>query len=90
MVFSTFVAINAGSEKRGHLVDWAKKASFACLSKLFEIDAKERQCKTLLTARNLMAVVQEPQEYVINILPKKMPNEVVLGEHYTVKDLPIY
>ncbi|RVW31524.1 hypothetical protein CK203_087977 [Vitis vinifera] len=30
------------------------------------------------------------QEYVINILPRKMPKEVVPGEHYTVKDLPIY
>ena len=90
MVFSTFAAVNAGAEKRGHLVDWVEKASFGCLSKLFEIDAKERQCKTLLTARNLTAVVREPQEYVINILPRKMPNEVVLGEHYIVKDLPIY
>ncbi|RVW99722.1 hypothetical protein CK203_029183 [Vitis vinifera] len=79
-----------GPEKRGHLMDWVEKASFACLSKLFEIDAKERQCKTLLTARNLMAVVRESQEYVINILPRKMPNEVVPGEHYTMKDLPIY
>ena len=71
-------------------MDWVERASFARLNKLFEIDVKERQFKTLLTARNLMAVVREPQEYVINILPKKMPNEVVLGEHYTVKDLPIY
>ena len=90
MVFSTFVAVNAGPEKRGHLMDWVEKASFACLNKLFEIDSKERQCKMLLTARNLMAVVWEPQEYVINILPRKMPKEVVLGEHYTVKDLPVY
>ena len=90
MVFSTFAAVNAGAEKRGHLVDWVEKVSFNCLSKLFEIDAKERQCKTLLTARNLIAVVREPQEYVINILPRKMPKEVVPGEHYTVKDLPIY
>ncbi|RVX01573.1 hypothetical protein CK203_017421 [Vitis vinifera] len=66
------------------------KGVFCCLSKLFEIDAKERQCKTLLTARNLTAVVREPQEYVINILPRKMPKEVVPGEHYIVKDLPIY
>ncbi|RVX08184.1 hypothetical protein CK203_017763 [Vitis vinifera] len=66
------------------------KGVFGCLSKLFEIDAKERQCKTLLTAQNLMAVVREPQDYVINILPRKMPKEVVPGEHYTVKDLSIY
>ena len=83
-------AVNVGPELRGHLVDWVEKASFACLSKLFEIDAKERHYKTLLSARNLMAVVRESQEYVVNILPRKMPTEVVPGEHYTVKDLPIY
>ncbi|RVW84734.1 hypothetical protein CK203_046663 [Vitis vinifera] len=64
-----------------------KRRPLTCLSKLFEIDAKERQYKTLLTARNLTAVVREPQEYVINILPRKMPKEVVPGEHYIVKDL---
>ncbi|RVX20481.1 hypothetical protein CK203_002919 [Vitis vinifera] len=68
-----------GPELRGHLVDWVEKASFGCLSKLFEIDAKERQCNTLLTARNLAAVVRESREYVINILPRKMPKEVVPG-----------
>ncbi|RVW40562.1 hypothetical protein CK203_081536 [Vitis vinifera] len=41
-------------------------------------------------ARNLAAVVRESREYVINILPRKMPKEVVPGEHYTVKDFPIY
>ncbi|RVX17897.1 hypothetical protein CK203_004403 [Vitis vinifera] len=53
-------------------------------------DAKERHYKTLLSVRNLMAVVRESQEYIVNILPRKMPKEVVPGEHYTVKDLPIY
>ena len=90
MVFSSFVAVNVDPELRGHLVDWVENASFACLSKLFEIEAKERHYKTLLSARNLMAVVREAQEYVVNILPRKMPKEVVPGEHYTVKDLPIY
>ncbi|RVW26662.1 hypothetical protein CK203_096496 [Vitis vinifera] len=79
-----------GPELRGHLVDWVEKASFACLSKLFEIDAKERWCNTPLTTRNLMAVVREAREYVINILPRNMPKEIVPGEHYTVKDLSIY
>ena len=66
MEFLSFVAVNVGPEKRGHLVDWVEKASFACLSKLFEIDAKERHYKTLLTARNLMVIVRESQEYVVN------------------------
>ncbi|RVW17506.1 hypothetical protein CK203_085525 [Vitis vinifera] len=52
-----------GQERRGHIVDWVEKVSFACLNKLFEIDATERCYKTLLTARNLMVVVRESQEY---------------------------
>ena len=71
-------------------MDWVEKASFVYVNKLFEIDAKERHYKTLLSARNLMAVVRESQDYVVNILPRKLPNEVVPGEHYTVKELPIY
>ena len=71
-------------------MDWVEKASFACLNKLFEIDAKERHYKTLLSARNLMAVVRESQDYVVNILPRKLPKEVVPGEHYILKDLPFY
>ncbi|RVW91989.1 hypothetical protein CK203_030148 [Vitis vinifera] len=36
-------------------------------------------------------VVREPQEYVINILPRKLAkDEIVPGEHYTVKELPLY
>ena len=60
-------------------MDWVEKASFACAY------------KTLLSARNLIAVVQESQEYVINILPRKLANdEIVPGEHYTLKELPLY
>ena len=59
MVFSPFVTVNAGPERRGHIVDWVERASFACLNKLFEIDAKERHYRMLLSARNLMAVVRE-------------------------------
>lgn len=72
-------------------MDWVEKASFSCVCKLFEIDPKERAYKTLLSARNLTEVVREPQEYVINILPRKLANdEIVPGEHYTVKELPLY
>ncbi|KAL6319872.1 hypothetical protein AAG906_036942 [Vitis piasezkii] len=80
-----------GPELRGFLVDWVEKTSFACVCKLCEIDPKERAYKTLLSARNLMAIVRESQEYVINILPRKLSKEeIVPGEHYTVKELPIY
>ncbi|RVW81079.1 hypothetical protein CK203_045365 [Vitis vinifera] len=79
-----------GPELRGHLVDWVEKASFGCLSKLFEIDAKERQCNTLLTAAKPGGGRPGVPRICYQHSPRKMPKEVVPGEHYTVKDFPIY
>ena len=81
---------NAGSDRRGHVVEWVEKTSFVRLNNLFKITVAERQYMTLLTARNLMAVVWESREYIINILPRKLPKKVVPGEHYILKDLPFY
>ena len=75
---------------RGCVVEWVEKASFDRLNKLFEITTVERHHQTLLTARNLLVVVREPQSYITNILPKRLPKEVVLGEHFVLKDLPFY
>ena len=55
----SLVADNAGPDNRGRVVEWVEKASFARLNKLFEIIAAERHHETLLTARNLSAVVWE-------------------------------
>ena len=60
------------------------------MNKLFEITAAERHHETLLTARNLLAVAREPQPYVVNIFPRKLPKKVVPREHYVLKDLPFY
>ena len=87
---TSLVADNAGPDKRGRVVEWVEKASFDRLNKLFEITAAERHHQTLLTARNLLVVVREPQAYVINILPRKLPKKVVSGEHFVLKDLPFY
>ncbi|RVW83370.1 hypothetical protein CK203_038878 [Vitis vinifera] len=57
---------------------------------LFEIAAVERSCETLLSAQNLHLVIQEPQPYMLNILPRRLPKEVVAGEHFVLKDLPFY
>ncbi|RVW68784.1 hypothetical protein CK203_060955 [Vitis vinifera] len=64
-----------GSDKRGRVVEWVEKVSFAQLNKLFEISITERHHETLLTTRNLLAVVREPQAYIINILPRKLPKK---------------
>ncbi|RVW26666.1 hypothetical protein CK203_096506 [Vitis vinifera] len=54
-----------GPDKRGRVVEWVEKASFARLNKLFEITTAERHHETLLTVRNLLAVVREPQAYEV-------------------------
>ncbi|RVW14403.1 hypothetical protein CK203_090491 [Vitis vinifera] len=78
------------TDKRGRIVKWVKKASFDRLNKLFEIAASERHHQTLLTARNLLAIVRKPKAYIINILPRKLPKKIVLGEHFVVKNLSFY
>lgn len=82
--------VGVGKNKRGRLVEWVDKASFARLNKLFEITASERNHQTLFSARNLLAVIQEPQPYIIPIIPRRLPRVVVPGEHFVLKDLPFY
>ena len=81
---------NAGTHKRGLLVEWVKKDSFDRLNRLFEITSIKRHYQTLLSVRNLLAVVREPHPYVLNILPRRLPKVVVHGEHFVLKDLPFY
>ncbi|RVW82801.1 hypothetical protein CK203_051162 [Vitis vinifera] len=79
-----------GQDKRGKLVEWVEKASFDRLNRLYEIAAVERSCDVLLSAQNLRLVTREPQPYVLNILPRRLPKEVVSGEHFVLPDLPFY
>ena len=74
-----FVLADEGSGKRGCLVEWVEKASFVRLNKLFEITTTERNHHTLISAHNLLAVVQEPQSYVLNILPSGYRKSWYLG-----------
>lgn len=67
-----------------------EKASFDCLNKLFEIIAGKRNYQTLLTAQNLLTIIQEPQSYVIPIIPRQLSKVVVFGEHFVLRDLSFY
>ncbi|KAL6337687.1 hypothetical protein AAG906_037280 [Vitis piasezkii] len=55
-----------GPDKRGRVVEWVEKASFARLNKLFEITSAERHHETLLT----LPKKEVPREhYVLKDLP---------------------
>lgn len=71
-------------------MEWVEKASFDRLNKLFVIASNEQNHQTLLTTRNLLAVIQEPQTYVLPIIPRRLLKVVVPGEHHVLKDLPFY
>ena len=77
LIFS--ILVGASKDRRGRLVEWVEKASFVHLNKLFEITANERNHQTFLTARKFLAVILEPQPYVLPIIPKWLPKVVVPG-----------
>ena len=85
-----FVLVCADQEIRGHLVEWVEKASFDRLNKLFVISSLEWNHQTLLSAQNLLAVIREPQPYVLPIIPRWLLKIVVPGKHHVLKDLPLY
>lgn len=71
-------------------MEWVEKASFDRLNKLFVITSNERNHQTLLSARNLLEVIREPQPYVLPIIPRRLPKVVEPEEHFVLKDLPFY
>ena len=85
-----FALVGACKDRRGRLVEWVEKASFVHLNNLFEITTNERNHQTLLTARNLLVGIREPQPYVLPIILRRLPMVMVHGEHFVLKDLPFY
>lgn len=71
-------------------MEWVEKALFDPLNKLVVISISKRNYQTLLTDRNLLVVVWEPQPYVFPILPRLVPKVLVPGEHRVLKDLHFY
>lgn len=67
-----------------------ENASFNRLNKLFVISTDEMNHQTLLTDRNLLVVVREPQSYVLPIISRSLPKVLVPVEHHVLKDLPFY
>lgn len=90
MALTLFVLTDIDKDRMGRLVEWVEKASFDRLNKLFMITSNERNHQTLLSDRNLLSIVREPQPYVFPIIPRRLPRVLVLGEHHVLKNLPFY
>ncbi|RVW27111.1 hypothetical protein CK203_098959 [Vitis vinifera] len=72
-------------DKRGKLVEWVEKASFDRLNRLYEIAAASGVVICYSPLRTFVWS-PEPQPYVLNILPRRLPKEVVSGEHFVLPD----
>ena len=71
-------------------MEWVEKTPFICLNKLFEITTDKMNHQTFRIARNLLAIIREPQPYVLPIILRRLPMVMVHGEHFVLKDLPFY
>ena len=64
-----------------------EKDSFKKIQKLLEISERERHHEILLTARNLRELSRSPSPYIIPVIPRPLPTELVEREHYVIADL---
>ena len=79
--------IIAGKDRRGKLVHWVERTSFAKICRLLEISEQERHHEVLLTVKNLHDLSHHPSPYSVPIIPRHLPLKVVEGEHYVATDL---
>ena len=71
----------------GRLVNWVRKSSFTKIQKLLDISEREQHHKILLTTRVPRELSCSPSPYIIPIIPRPLPTEIVEGEHYVIADL---
>ena len=64
-----------------------EKASFKKIQRLLEISERERNHEILLTSKNLCELSRSPSPYIILVIPRPLPVEIVEGEHYVIVDL---
>ena len=83
LLINTFV----GKIRRGILVNWAEKDGFKKIKKLLEISEWERHYKILLTVKNPCELSHNPSPYILPVIPRPLPIEVVEGEHYVIANL---
>ena len=64
-----------------------EKASFKKIQRLLEISEREWRHEILLTMNNLCELSHSPSPYIIPVIPRPLPIEIVMGEHYVIADL---
>ena len=87
LIIIIIIIFCAGKCLRGRLVNWVEKASFKKIQKLLEISEWEQHHEILLTAKNLCELIHSPSPYIIPVIKRSLPSEIVEGKHYVIADL---
>ena len=77
----------ARKSRRGKLVNWVEKASFEKIGKLLEIFEWEQHHEVLLTLKNLGDLSHNPAPYIVSVISRPLPIDIVEVEHYVTADL---
>ena len=64
-----------------------EKDGFKNIQKLLKISEQERHHEILLTMKNLRELSHHPSPYILPVIPRPLPTEIVEGEHYVVANL---
>ena len=64
-----------------------EKARLDRICRLLEITENERYHKLLISVKNLRDLGASPFLYIVLILPRPLPSEVVKGEHFVLTNL---
>ena len=72
---------------RGRLVSWVEKASLDHIRWLPEIIEGERNHELLLFVKNLQELGIDPFPYIVPIIPRSLPKEIIKGEHFVLANL---
>ena len=64
-----------------------EKARLDRISQLLKITKRECNHELLLSVRNLRELGTSPFPYIVLVLPRSLPDELVKGEHFFLSDL---
>ena len=64
-----------------------EKDSFKKIKTLLEISKREQHHEILLTTKNLRELSRNPSPYIIWVIPRPLPVEIVEGDNYVISNL---
>ena len=76
---SLFSEIFVDKRRRGRLVSWVEKASLELIKQLLKITEGERNHELLLSVKNLQELGDSPFPYIVPVIPRPLPAELIKG-----------